>query len=58
MDFPVRIFGSFECVSSLFCLKLLLPYSYILQMLFYQRRPSEALLYCRMVSSAQKKSIG
>jgi hypothetical protein len=48
------IFVCFECVSSIFFEVI----ANLLKMLFYQRQPSEAFLYHRMVSGAPKKSIG
>jgi hypothetical protein len=50
------IFVFFVCVSSMFCLKLLLVLNFTNA--FYQRRPSEAFLYHRMLSCAPKKCIG
>jgi hypothetical protein len=55
MDFPMD-FCCFECVSSMFCLKLLLILNFTNAA--YQRRPSEAFLYHRMLFCAPKKSIG
>jgi hypothetical protein len=51
------IFGCFECVSTMFCIKLLLILN--LKSLFYQRPPSETFLYHRTVSPPppEKKEI-
>jgi hypothetical protein len=49
------VFGCFECVSSMFCLKLLLILNFTNTVL--ARQPLEAFLYHRMASCAPKKSI-
>jgi hypothetical protein len=54
MDF-LWIFDIFECVSSIFCLKLLLTLNFKNTVL--TRTTFRSILYHRMVSSAPKKSI-
>jgi hypothetical protein len=54
----IWVFGCFECfINVLFKVKLPTNLKF-LQMLFYQKRPSEAFLYRGMVIYATTKSIG